>query len=138
MPWAPPKHCPRGHPPYTGSRCSLCAKQYDRERGSAVDRGYDAEWRRVRAQHLAENPTCSVANCGKAAIEVDHVIGVRERPDLRLDRGNLRSMCKSHHSSRTITEQGANRGKGVGFRPDGGGNRAGVLRAITVKLGFSL
>jgi 5-methylcytosine-specific restriction protein A len=116
MPSAPPRACRCGALIPAGKRCPHCTKAADQARGNAAERGYDADWRRVRAQHLAEYPGCSVAGCDERAVEVDHVISVRERPELRLDRGNLRSMCKPHHSSRTIADQGANRGKGVRFR----------------------
>jgi 5-methylcytosine-specific restriction endonuclease McrA len=113
MPSAPPRACRCGALVPAGKRCPRCTKAAERVRGNAAERGYDADWRRVRAQHLAEHPWCSVAGCGEPAVEVDHVISVRERPELRLDRGNLRSMCKPHHSARTIADQGANRGKGA-------------------------
>lgn len=117
MPSAPPRACRCGALVPAGKRCLRCTKAADKARGNASDRGYDADWRRVRSQHLTENPRCTSAGCGAPAVEVDHVISVRDRPDLRLDRGNLRSMCKSHHSSRTIADQGANKDKGVRFRP---------------------
>ena len=44
------------------------------------------------------------------AREVDHIIPIVERPDLRLDPSNLRPLCTSCHSARTATEQGFAKG----------------------------
>ncbi|WP_238996817.1 HNH endonuclease [Entomobacter blattae] len=41
----------------------------------------------------------------KEATEVDHIQTVRNRPDLRLDPRNLRALCKSCHSARTMRDQ---------------------------------
>jgi 5-methylcytosine-specific restriction protein A len=56
---------------------------------------------------LAEEPLCrKCLESGQvaAAIDVDHIIPLRRRPDLRLDRSNLQSLCKSHHSQKTLLE----------------------------------
>lgn len=126
MPYAPPKHCPKpGHPPYTESRCPLCARaaraKADANRPTAAARGYDAAWRRVRKDFLAAHPGCCAAGCSQPATEVDHVQSIAERPDLRLSWSNLRGFCKPHHSQRTGRDQGtfarpATKGKNVAGR----------------------
>jgi 5-methylcytosine-specific restriction protein A len=78
----------------------------DRTRPSARRRGYDRLWAKVRAQHLAEFPLCSEPGCGDLATVADHIISIRQRPDLRLDRTNLRSFCKPHHDRHTARTQG--------------------------------
>ena len=70
-----------------------------KKRPSAQKQGYDAEWRRVRAQVLRDNPFCQF--CGAPAEQVDHIQRLSERPDLRLDPSNLRALCHSCHSKRT-------------------------------------
>jgi 5-methylcytosine-specific restriction endonuclease McrA len=40
------------------------------------------------------------------AIDVDHLLSVRQHPELRLTWSNLRSFCHSHHSARTARDQG--------------------------------
>lgn len=125
MPWAPPKHCPAGHPPYSGARCPACAAArrqsseqrakaaaYDAGRGSAASRGYDADWRRCRKMFLAQHPICSHPGCGKPATDVDHIVSPKDRPDLRLSWSNLRPFCHSHHSARTARDQGFARRQG--------------------------
>lgn len=81
------------------------SKQYDRQRGSAAKRGYDHKWRAVRILKLQRNPFCQ--DCEAAgfflmpATEPHHIKKVSEFPELRLDIGNLISLCKSCHSKRT-------------------------------------
>ncbi|WP_432207954.1 HNH endonuclease [Ancylobacter polymorphus] len=56
---------------------------------------------------LEEHPIC---DCGAVAVEVHHVISVRERPDLRLDVANLQYLCRSCHSRITARTQAFGRG----------------------------
>jgi 5-methylcytosine-specific restriction protein A len=66
---------------------------------SPAERGYDADWRRVRKQVLEETPICP---CGKPATDVDHIRPFRGLADpLRLARGNLRALCHPCHMGRT-------------------------------------
>lgn len=134
MPWAPPKPCAwAGCGKLTKGRyCDthqVAADERDRERrakldaerGSAARRGYDAEWRRVRSEHLRMEPLCRF--CKKEgrvreATVVDHITTISERPDLRLDHANLRSLCKPCHDARTARDQGwGRRRRGGGFDP---------------------
>jgi 5-methylcytosine-specific restriction protein A len=90
-----------------GGRCPL--HRTPDTRPTATERGYDAEWRRLRAQHLALNPWCmECASFGKAerATEVDHIIPHKGDDSLRLDPANLQSLCHYHHSQKTGRERG--------------------------------
>jgi 5-methylcytosine-specific restriction protein A len=80
-------------------------------RPSSAARGYDAVWQKVRKVHLRQFPDCVV--CGDPGNEVDHIQSVRERPDLRLEAANLRTLCKRHHSRRTVMDQGFHKGKTI-------------------------
>lgn len=74
------------------------------DRRSAAARGYDRTWQKVRSQKLALDPLCQDCICkgrSTAAVDVHHNLKVSDRPDLRLDLENLRSLCKSCHSIRT-------------------------------------
>lgn len=56
---------------------------------------------------LAQDPLCQIkTHCIgiTAAVEVDHVVPIRERPDLRLDMSNLQSVCHACHSAKTARE----------------------------------
>lgn len=85
-------------------------------RGSAASRGYDETWRRLRAWHLAANPLC--AYCRQAdqltlAEVVDHIKPFDGVGDpLRLDPGNLQSLCKRHHdgAKQALDKSGVMRG----------------------------
>jgi 5-methylcytosine-specific restriction endonuclease McrA len=103
MPSMPPRHRPLGMP--TREEAERRRKErFDRQRPSAGERGYDADWRRCRKLFLEAHPTCSW--CPAPATEVDHKISPLVRPDLRLTWSNLRGGCKSCHSRRTALDQG--------------------------------
>jgi 5-methylcytosine-specific restriction protein A len=112
----------------------------DASRPSAARRGYDADWRRFRAAFLGSHPQCSHPACCEPATEVDHIRSVRERPDLRLDPGNVRALCKPHHSARTARDQGfargtAGRGGSDPWAPEGE-TEPEPTRALSGKRGF--
>lgn len=122
MPKRPPTICTKagcGRVAPKGSRCSLHPytppprnrareRERDRERGSARARGYDKTWEKLRAAKLADDPLCE--HCEKQgrttpAQDVDHIIPIRERPDLRLARDNLQSLCRPCHNRKTARER---------------------------------
>lgn len=80
-------------------------REYDRERGSAASRGYDARWRRLRQMYLAANPLCE--ECLRAgritpATQVHHKDGNPNNSAW----SNLESLCLECHSRKTAKEQG--------------------------------
>lgn len=101
----------------------------DDRRPSHSLRGYDRTWYRLRAAKLSREPLCEAAEICKdhpiirrVATQVDHVIPIRLRPDLRLVWSNLQSLCASCHSAKTRREQVAGRrGGGPGLSLDTGG-----------------
>lgn len=120
MPFAPPRACRCGVIVPAGKRCPRChppevererKAKHDATRASAAERGYDAAWRRVRRDFLAAHPMCCAAGCNAPATDVDHILSIQERPDLRLSWSNLRPFCHSHHSQRTARDQGFARPK---------------------------
>lgn len=115
MPKAAPKPCshPGCHVLVVTGKCSAHVNaqraEVDRRRGSPTARGYDAHWRRFRLWFLGLHPLCVMCTAeGRvvAAEVVDHIVSIRDRPDLRLDPSNCRALCKRHHDQRTATEQG--------------------------------
>ncbi len=53
-----------------------------------------SKWRKVRKEHLKNNPCCAV--CGQQKkIELHHIIPFHLAPDLELDPRNLISLCSS-------------------------------------------
>jgi 5-methylcytosine-specific restriction protein A len=68
----------------------------DARRPSARQRGYDADWAKLRADFLGAYPCC--ARCGNKADVVDHIKTIREAPHRRLDITNLQALCTPCHS----------------------------------------
>jgi 5-methylcytosine-specific restriction protein A len=106
MPQRPPIHRPPGMLSREESLRRMRAAA-DKKRPSMAERGYDRDWFMLRAAILRANRVCS---CGEASRVVDHVISIRERPDLRLIASNCRAMCKRCHDQRTARDQGFGRG----------------------------
>jgi 5-methylcytosine-specific restriction protein A len=74
-------------------------KQYDRDRGSSTERGYDRKWRKVRKAFLSRNPLCKICLEGgitKEARVVHHIIPIDQGGD-RLRFNNLMALCRDCH-----------------------------------------
>jgi 5-methylcytosine-specific restriction protein A len=87
-------------------RLAAWRARYEREhpRPPAPLRGYDKSWRELRAEVLAEEPYCR--DCARRGIErratmVDHIVSIREAPELRLERSNLQALCFPCHQRKT-------------------------------------
>lgn len=115
MPYRAPRICAScGRTVPSGQRCpcrEVARAEYDRQRGTPAERGYDDRWRALRLKFLQVHPVCCEPGCGREATEVDHIISVRENPALRLVWKNLRPFCKPHHSARTARDQSFGRAK---------------------------
>lgn len=76
-------------------------RRQDRRRGTATSRGYDADWRRARDRAMQDAGglcvMCSKAGRYVRATVVHHVQTVEDRPDLRLEPGNLMPLCRDCH-----------------------------------------
>jgi 5-methylcytosine-specific restriction enzyme A len=90
MPGCPRRATQRG-------RCAYHAREVERARGSAAERGYDREWRLVRAAFLRHHPECVV--CGRPAEHVHHVRRVRDGGTHH--DSNLVALCAHHHNRET-------------------------------------
>ena len=65
-------------------------------------------WWRLRTAFLQEHPLCGPHRAlGRihAARELDHIIPVLERWDLRLEWSNLQGLCKQLHNAKTMGER---------------------------------
>jgi 5-methylcytosine-specific restriction protein A len=89
MPNKPKTFRPHGTP--TQSR-----QRYDKARGSAAKRGYDAKWTKL-AEFLKHQPEFAACiRCNTATDCVDHIVPLKGKDDpLRLDLSNLQPMCKA-------------------------------------------
>lgn len=92
-------------------RASAFAAVEPRRRGTTAERGYDADWKRLRDSFLKEHPLCQCIDCddGRKRIVpanvVNHIEDIAVRPDLRLDWSNLQSMSKRCHDRHTKLRQ---------------------------------
>lgn len=98
-----------------GRYCKLHTRQeqrrYDKQRGTSTQRGYGANWRRLRKMKLSRNPICEDPfGLHKEydeliqANEVDHIIPKKHGGESEMN--NLQSLCKSCHSKKTAVEDG--------------------------------
>lgn len=94
----------------TSNTSRYCDKCSDRTRHTVVrdtrltahQRGYDAHWRKARAEHLSCHPLCVMCTSRQivtAATVVDHITPHRGDYILFWDRANLQSLCKRCHDS---------------------------------------
>jgi|SRR5690606_5488580 len=82
---------------------------YDKQRGSASQRGYNAQWRKARKRYLTEHPLC--VECEKngrltPATVVDHIIPHKGDMQLFWDESNWQPLCKPCHDRKTATQDG--------------------------------
>lgn len=117
MPTAAPRPCTHpGCPVLVRDGSGRCAKhvraeakQLDRQRGSANERGYTYAWQRARESFLRDHPLCQCQDCDEgrvrvtAATVVDHKIPHRGNMTLFWDRANWQSMSKVCHDRKTAT-----------------------------------
>jgi 5-methylcytosine-specific restriction protein A len=87
-------------PPLHGT----ASREYDKQRGSSAERGYDARWRAYRITFLQANPLC--VECLKksrttAATVVDHIEPHRGDTVLFWDTENHQAMCAGCHGAKT-------------------------------------
>jgi len=92
----------------------------DRDRGTAAQRGYDAQWRRARVVFLNQHPLCVKCeedNHLTPATVVDHIIDHKGDYELFWDRDNWQSLCKPCHDSKTaMTTWGKSKEGAVSMR----------------------
>jgi 5-methylcytosine-specific restriction endonuclease McrA len=75
----------------------------DASRPNSQERGYDAEWTRLRKQVLAEEPTCRI--CGEPSTDAHHIVPIAQGGD-RLDRETIAGLCHVCHSALTARHGG--------------------------------
>lgn len=81
----------------------------DQERGSAHERGYNSRWRKARATYLKRHPLCRQCEDEgliTAATVVDHIVPHRGDQGLFWDTDNWQPLCKRHHDTKTVREDG--------------------------------
>lgn len=72
-------------------------RRFDRTRPTSSARGYNSEWRKLRAEFLRLHQTC--AFCGGDAQVVDHIQRHHANVALVMNWNNLQALCKRCHDS---------------------------------------
>lgn len=93
-----------------GSHCDkhqTAKHDYDKQRGSANERGYGHKWRKERLEYLSNNPLCvtclSLGRVTPAGV-VDHIIAHKGDQQLFWSRSNWQALCISCHNRKTATQ----------------------------------
>jgi 5-methylcytosine-specific restriction endonuclease McrA len=112
MPMRAPFLCRCGRIVKPGAVCPCVAKataerkaRFDRTRPPARERGYDKEWERAARAFLAEPGHDLCAGCGAPATVVMHIISIRKRPDLRMQKSNWRPGCQRCNAKEAAEER---------------------------------
>ncbi len=89
------------------SRCDAHERQRHRAyngRRPAIHAFYRSpEWRRLRQEVDAEGAKyCAICGRSDGRLDLDHIKTLVERPDLALARSNVRWLCVSCHSKKTV------------------------------------
>jgi 5-methylcytosine-specific restriction protein A len=82
---------------------------FDKQRGSAHERGYTSRWHKARRLFLLSSPLCvACQRAGRltAATVVDHIVPHRGDAEIFWDRTNWQTLCASCHSAKTAREDG--------------------------------
>jgi hypothetical protein len=110
----------------------VCKRRLDKERPSASDRGYDAEWHAFSKAWLSRFGWCGQRADGELHPEhsrcvqdgerrraecTDHIVAMRDG-GRRFDRGNLQSLCSDCNRRKAIAFEG---GFGRPRKSSGGG-----------------
>lgn len=90
--------------PYAAKRHNQRQGPRQDNRRAAGERGYDWDWAKLAMRHKREYPLCQA--CLELGFVVpaeitDHIVPVHVRPDLRMDWGNLQSLCRGCHKKKT-------------------------------------
>lgn len=83
-------------------KCVTHRRSKDQRRGSSSSRGYGSRWQRLRANVLAQQPTC--VQCGQPATDVDHIDNLGPHGPRGQDLANLQSLCHACHARKTAVE----------------------------------
>ena len=111
-------------PEHQAKRTATLNAEDVRYRGTSVERGYDAAWKRLRDGYVRLQPFCElcigegkvppflvgvpdingITRLVNEPVVVDHVVPHRGDDGLRLDSRNLQTLCHSHHRRKTMAE----------------------------------
>ena len=119
MPVKPPKPCKKAgcnrlttaSDGYCEKHTGLDKKQADERRGSAVERGYDGKWHKIRNQKLKADPFCE--RCTRTVIA--DLVHHKDHNPKNNEWENLESLCQEHHDEEHKDERWWGREKSSGL-----------------------
>ena len=95
--------CPQlGHGGYCAEHEAARQATAEAKRGTAAQRGYDHQWRKVRQRFLARNPICG--GCGAPSHHAHHIVPLKQG-GARLDPSNLQALCHGCHNTAEARER---------------------------------
>lgn len=102
--------CACGNSVPKGERCACKQKRdqaYEKQRGSAADRGYNRRWQKASRLFLQDprNWYCA-CGCGRMADLVDHKIAHKGDKALFWDKSNWQPMAKGCNSRKAAATEG--------------------------------
>jgi len=78
------------------------------DRQGSSERGYDANWTKVRKIHIDKHPYCArcgkLCDVGKQDSIVDHIIPVAVDKSKLYDLKNLQTLCRPCHAVKTFND----------------------------------
>ena len=104
MPIMPKRQCQCGA--IVSGDCPECKakykQQYDKDRGSSTQRGYDRKWGKARRVYLTKNPLCidcKAKGITRAANVVHHIIPL-DQGGAKYSSNNLMALCRECHEAK--------------------------------------
>lgn len=102
----PNKH-PTFNPKRIGPRHRPAGSEVSASQRADTQRFYGSNvWKRIRRTYLMEHPLCVMCHAGGhtvAASVVDHIRPINQGGD-PYDPSNVQSLCRHHHSQKTLLE----------------------------------
>lgn len=105
MPYRPPIHNP--HKATRQQQGDKRKQQADKQRPTAVKRGYGGQWQKARVGYLTHHPLCFLCeqqNIKVLATVVDHINPHKGDMTLFWDKNNWQPLCKPCHDRKTVKQ----------------------------------
>lgn len=96
-------------PAHTPAKGSWTPDERNKGRDAKGKKVYDNRWRKFAKWFLLRPENALCRECGRQkrvvpSKEADHIIPLRDRPDLKFKYSNIQPLCTSCHSTKTALE----------------------------------
>ena len=94
---------------YCAGHVKQTTTEQEKARNAINSKVYSTNWRRLRLIVLKDQPLCRLClsmtpSVIRPSVEVDHILPVKDRPDLQYTISNLQALCCHCHSVKTRQE----------------------------------